>query len=154
MEKRISKHISYKEGVHSNTATRKGIKNVPNETQLASMKTLAKKVFEPLRTHFDEPIRINSFFRSSVLNTRIGGSKTSQHCKGEAVDMDALGGITNKQLFDYIKDNLDFDQLIGEGRESNGDYKWIHVSYTDKRPNRNIVMEADFSSGKVKYKLV
>ena len=104
---KISKHISYKEGTHSNTAVRRRMRNEPDETQLAAMKLLSKKVFEPLRVHFDQPIRVNSFFRSAALNKAIGGSRTSQHCSGEAIDIDATNGITNKQLFDYIQDNLD-----------------------------------------------
>jgi zinc D-Ala-D-Ala carboxypeptidase len=138
---KISKHITYKEGTHSNTATRRRIKNEPNDEQLMAMKLLGKKIFEPLRVHFDTPIRINSFFRSVALNKAIGGSGTSQHCKGEAVDMDATGEITNKQLFDYIKDNLEFDQLIWEfGTTKNPD--WVHVSFTSERENRKQVLKA------------
>ena len=138
---RISKHISAKEGVHSNTATRRKIKNEPNSVQLAAMKAVAEKVFEPLREHFDEPIRVNSFFRSPNLNKAIGGSRTSQHCLGEAIDMDGTNGITNKQLFDYIKDNLEFDQLIWEfGTDKNPD--WVHVSYKAKGKNRKRVLKA------------
>lgn len=138
---KISKHISYKEGIRSDTATRNRIRNEPNEEELAAMKMLAKKVFEPLRVHFDTPIRVNSFFRSSALNKRIGGSTTSQHCKGEAIDIDATGDVTNKQLFDYIKDNLEFDQLIWEfGTTKEPD--WIHVSFTTAKPNRNRILKA------------
>jgi len=138
---KISKHISYKEGTHSNTATRRRMRNEPNEEQLAAMKLLAKKVFEPLRVHFNEPIRVNSFFRSAALNKAIGGSRTSQHCNGEAIDVDATNGITNKQLFDYIKDNLQFDQLIWEfGTDKKPD--WIHVSYRTSKPNRNRILKA------------
>lgn len=139
--KPISKHITYKEGVRSATATRRGIKNTPGESQLAAMKLVAKKVFEPVRTHFDKPIRINSFFRSKALNRAIGGSSTSQHCQGEAIDMDGLSGLTNAEIFHYIKDNLEFDQLIWEfGTDKEPD--WIHVSYTNRRPNRKIVLRA------------
>ncbi|PCJ26983.1 MAG: hypothetical protein COA97_04610 [Flavobacteriales bacterium] len=138
---KISKHITYKEGIHSNTATRRRMRNEPDEEQLAAMKVLAKKVFEPLRVHIEIPIRINSFFRSIALNKAIGGSGASQHCKGEAVDMDATGDTTNKQLFDYIKDNLDFDQLIWEfGTSKNPD--WVHVSYTSRRENRKQILKA------------
>jgi len=113
--KNISSNISYKEGVSSNTATRKGIYNNPTPEQLKAMVNLANKVFQPLRKAMgDKPIIINSFFRSEKLNRFIGGSRTSQHCKGEAMDLDALGECTNKQLFFYIKNNLDFDQLIWE----------------------------------------
>tara|TARA_R110000803_G_scaffold16197_8_gene44497 strand:+ start:10899 stop:11330 length:432 start_codon:yes stop_codon:yes gene_type:complete len=133
---KISKHISYKEGTHSNTATRNNIENIPDSYELEAMKKVAEMVFEPLRAEFGEPIRINSFFRSIELNKRIGGSSTSQHCKGEAIDMDALNGITNKQLFNYIKNNLDFDQLIDEQN-----YSWIHVSYKFQGVNRKNVLK-------------
>lgn len=147
---RISKHISWKEGTHSNTATRRGIDNTPNQEQLNAMKALAKNVFEPIRNHFGKPIRVNSFFRSVKLNKAIGGSSTSQHCKGEAIDLDAIG-FTNKEIYNYIKDNLEFDQLIGEGKDSNGDFLWVHVSYKYEGLNRKQTLVADFSSGKAKY---
>ena len=138
---KISKHITYKEGVNSATAIRNGIKNEPNETQIKAMKELSKKVFEPMRVHFDQPIRVNSFFRSIALNKRIGGTGTSQHCKGEAIDLEATNELTNKQMFDYIKDNLDFDQLIWEfGTTKEPD--WVHVSYVSKKENRNRVLKA------------
>ena len=76
----ISKHISYKEGVYSNTAIRRGISNDPNDEQLANMELVAEEVFEPLRTYIGGPIKINSFFRSPELNKAIGGSGKSQHC--------------------------------------------------------------------------
>ena len=86
----ISKHISYKEGVHSITAIRKGIDNEPNEEQLANMKLVANNVFEPLRVFINGPIKVNSFFRSPDLNKAIGGSTKSQHCKGQAIDIGLL----------------------------------------------------------------
>jgi zinc D-Ala-D-Ala carboxypeptidase len=91
MEK-ISKHISYREGVYSITADRKGIENIPNDDQLANMKLIAEKVFEPLRNFVGGPIKINSFFRSVKLNRAIGGSAKSQHCKGQAIDIDDTFG--------------------------------------------------------------
>jgi len=147
---RISAHITYKEGVNSSTATRRGINNVPNEEHLANMRLLAEKVFEPLRVHFDEPIRINSFFRCTALNVAVGGSGSSQHCKGEALDMDATNGITNADLFNYIKDNLEFDQLIWEyGTDKEPD--WVHVSFTDRRENRGIILKAVRGKGYIHY---
>ncbi|PCI94912.1 MAG: hypothetical protein COB15_12725 [Flavobacteriales bacterium] len=149
---KISKHISYKEGTHSNTATRRRMRNEPDEVQLKAMKLLSKEVFEPLRAHFDQPIRVNSFFRSAALNKAIGGSRTSQHCSGEAIDIDATNGVTNKQLFDYIKDNLDFDQLIWEfGTDKNPD--WVHVSYTETRANRKQILKA-VKDGKPVYQII
>jgi len=136
----ISKNISYNEAIRSNTAKRRKIKNEPNNIQLAAMKLLAEKVFQPTREHFGEPIRINSFFRSVNLNKAIGGSRTSQHCTGEAIDLDGLNGVSNSDIFHYIKDNLEFDQLIwefGTDKEPN----WVHVSFKKGR-NRKIVLKA------------
>jgi len=151
MEK-ISLNISYKEATHSNTAKRKGIENEPNKTQLAAMKLVAEKVFQPVRQKFRVPIFISSFFRCKELNTVLGGSKTSQHCKGEAMDLDAdvFGNVTNAQIFRYILDNLDFDQLIWEyGDDENPN--WVHVSFK-KTGNRKQVLKAVKGKGYVKYK--
>jgi zinc D-Ala-D-Ala carboxypeptidase len=139
----ISEHITYKEAVHSDTAKRLGLDNTPNGGQIERMKTLAIKVFEPLRNHVGVPIHIGSFFRSLALNTAIGGAKDSQHTTGEAMDIDAekYGGTTNKELFEYIKDNLEFDQLIWEfGTDTEPD--WVHVSFTYKHPNRKEILKA------------
>jgi hypothetical protein len=139
--KRISKHISYKEATGSNYAKQYGIKNKPNEEQVENMKLLAKKVFEPLREWVGCPIRVNSMFRSLELNTALKGSITSSHMKGEAMDITSMSCDkedckTNLDMFHYIKDNLDFDQLIWEfGAEP----KWLHVSY-NKDKNRKQVL--------------
>jgi hypothetical protein len=141
--KKISNHISYKEGVNSNTATRRKLKNNPNETQLKSMVLVANSVFEPVRIHFNKRIRINSFFRCEKLNTVIGGSRTSQHCSGEAIDMDGMDGLSNSSIFHYIKDNLDFDQLIWEfGTDK--EPSWVHVSFK-KSGNRKQILKAVYS---------
>ena len=129
----ISKHISFSEATKSNTAIKKGISNIPNESQLQNMKLIAEKVFEPLRVWAGEPIRVNSMFRSYKLNKVIGGAGSSQHCSnnGSAIDIDALGNKTNADLFNYIKDNIEYDQLIWEfGNDTNPD--WVHVSYKYK----------------------
>ena len=150
----ISKHISYKEGVYSNTATRRGIDNTPNNEQLDNMKLLAKEVFEPLRTYVAGPIKINSFFRSPELNTAIGGSTTSQHCKGQAMDIDdTFGRMTNAEMYHWIKENLDFDQMIWEfGDDDNPN--WVHVSYVSKDGNRNRCLLAYKENKKTKYKVI
>jgi hypothetical protein len=138
---KISKNITYKEGTHSNTATRRRMRNEPDEIQLKAMKKLAKEIYEPLIAEFGETIHVNSFFRSAALNKAIGGSRTSQHCMGEAIDIDAANGITNKKLFDYIIKNLDFDELRWEyGNDKNPD--WIHVSYISTKENRKRVLKA------------
>jgi zinc D-Ala-D-Ala carboxypeptidase len=136
--------------VHSNTATRRNIDNNPNAEQLAAMKLVTAKVFQPVREWYGKPIRVNSFFRSPELNTRIGGSKTSQHCKGEAIDIDTSND--NKKLYDYIRDNLEYDQLIWEfGNESNPD--WIHVSFS-KNGNRKRQLLAKKVNGRTTYSVI
>jgi len=150
----ISKHISYKEGVYSITAIRKGIDNEPNEEQLSNMKLVAEKIFEPVRTHFKVPIKVNSFFRSPDLNKAIGGSTKSQHCKGQAIDIDdTYGKIKNYDIYWWIKDNLDFDQMIWEfGNNDNPD--WVHVSYVSPDKNRNRCLKAYRENGKTKYMVI
>jgi len=119
----ISKHLSYKEATHSNTAKARKIDNTPSPDTLVKMKYVAENVFEPLREWYDSPIYINSFYRSEELNYAIRGAKNSQHKKGEAIDISAGSSTENKKLFDWIAENLEYDQLINEYG-----YKWIHVS--------------------------
>ena len=147
----ISNHISYKEGTYSNTAIRRGIDNIPDEEQLANMHLIATEVFEPLRLYVGGPIKINSFFRSPDLNTAIGGSSKSQHCKGQAIDLDDTFGFkTNAEMFEWIRENLDFDQMIWEfGDDENPD--WIHISYVGKISNRNRCLKAYKEDGKTRY---
>ena len=150
----ISKHISYKEGVYSRTATRLGIKNNPNAEQMKNMIAIAEEVFEPLRTYVGGPIKINSFFRSPELNKAIGGSSKSQHCYGQAIDLDdTFGRCTNAEMFEFIKNNLNFDQIIWEfGDEDNPD--WVHVSYVSPEQNRNRCLQAYKENGKTNYKII
>jgi zinc D-Ala-D-Ala carboxypeptidase len=150
----ISKHISYKEGVYSNTAIRVGINNDPNDEQLENMELIANEVFEPLRVWVGGPIKINSFFRSPELNTAIGGSGKSQHCKGQAIDIDdTFGKATNAEMYHWIKENLDFDQMIWEfGDDENPN--WVHVSYVSPRENRNRCLLAYKENKKTKYKII
>ena len=151
---KISKNVSYKEGVYSITADRLGIENKPNEEQLANMKIIAEKVFQPLRQWVGGPIKINSFFRSPELNKAIGGSSKSQHCKGQAIDIDdTFGKRTNAEMFIYIKEMLDFDQAIWEfGNDDNPN--WVHVSYVSPEANRNRCLKAYRENGKTKYKII
>lgn len=138
----LSKNVSLEEFCHSDTAKRNGIDNtIKDAVHLASAKLLSEKVFQKVREHFTVPIHISSGYRSLALNRAIKGASSSQHCRGEAMDLDAdrYGKITNKQIFDYIKDNLEFDQLIWEfGTDSNPD--WVHVSYAAH--NRKQVLKA------------
>ena len=147
----ISEHISEKEATKSVTALRLGLDNTPDGDTLNNMKIVAEKVFEPLREYVGGAIKINSFYRSSALNEAIGGSTRSQHCKGQAMDIDDIyGHKTNKEMFNWIKDNLDFDQMIWEfGNEDNPD--WVHVSYVSEDKNRNRILKAVRDEGKTKY---
>lgn len=150
----ISKHISDKEGVYSRTALRLDIDNIPEPYHLVNMQIIAELVFEPLREWVSGPVKINSFYRCKELNSAIGGSSRSQHCEGRAIDIDdTFGHKTNAEMFDYIKDNLDFDQLIWEfGNDNNPD--WVHVSYVSSDENRRRIMKAYKLNGKSKYKLI
>jgi len=153
MEK-ISKHISYKEGTRSITALRKGINNIPNDYELANMETIAANIFEPLRKWVGGPIKINSFFRCEELNTTIGGSSNSQHCQGRAIDIDDTYGYkTNAEMFEYIRTNLNFDQIIWEfGTDTNPD--WVHVSYVSEEQNRKRCLKASRENGKTVYSIM
>ena len=154
MSDRISEHVSLKEGIKSRTATRLNIDNVPRDLDLINMKTIAEKVFEPLRDFVGGPISINSFYRSPKLNSAIGGSTSSQHCKGCALDIDDTYGYkTNAEMFEYIKCNLDYDQMIWEfGDDNNPD--WVHVSYITEDTNRRRCLKAYKENSKTKYKII
>ena len=152
---RISKHISYKEAVHSATAKRRGIENVPNDSQLDNMYKVADFIFEPLRMYVGGAIKITSFFRSEELNTAIGGSTKSQHCKGQALDVDDVYGYkTNAEMYTWIKENLNFDQMIWEfGTDMNPN--WVHISYVSEEDNRNRCLKAyKDDMGRTKYKTI
>jgi len=153
--RRISNHISYEEAIRSNTARRLGLRNYPSSQALENMKRLAKEIFEPLRVaNSNRPIRINSFYRSVKLNKAIGGSSRSQHCKGQAIDLDdTYGGMTNAQMFRWINDNLDYDQMIWEfGNNKNPD--WVHVSYVSPQLNRNRKLKARRRNGRTTYEIM
>ena len=137
MKKKISKHISFKEATHSDYATKYGIKNKPTAEHIKNMELVAEKVFEPLREWVGSPIRVNSFYRSEELNRGIGGSPVSSHLTGNAIDITSMGGKTNLEMFHYIKDELDFDQLILEYHNiEEPNSGWIHCSYKSPTNNR------------------
>ena len=153
MEK-ISKHISYKEAVKSNTAMRLNIDNTPGAYEITNMNGIAHNIFEPLREWVGGPIKINSFFRCVELNKAIGGSSKSQHCQGRAIDIDdTYGKMTNAEMYHWIKENLDFDQMIWEfGNDDNPD--WVHISYVSPEDNRNRCLKAYRENGKTKYMVI
>jgi hypothetical protein len=147
---KLSQHLSLSEVIRSESAKRNGISNMPIPLHIDNFKLLAEKVFEPVRVHFGVPIHISSGYRSIELNKCIGGSLTSQHCSGEAIDIDMDGsqsGVTNKMVFDYIKDNLVYDQIINEF-----DYSWVHVSYAANGKNRKQALDAIRVNGKTTYR--
>ena len=162
---KVSKYVSLSEVTHSNTAKSKGLDNTPTEEQLELIKSAAENVFDKLREASKGPVKINSVFRGPELNKAIGGSKTSQHCVGldpdsrsygAAFDVDdyywtrGLNEMNNTEMGDYIRENLDFDQLIYEF-PINGYPKWIHFSYRPDGKNRKQVLIATKRSGKTKY---
>jgi len=147
----LSKNLSLAEVIRSETAKRRGVSNMPTDAHIANFKLLAEKVFQPIRDHFGVPIHISSGYRSAALNKAIGGAASSQHCTGEAIDIDMDGtSVTNAQIFNYIKDNLEFDQLIWEfGTDTNPD--WVHVSYESTGKQRKQMLKAVKSGGATKY---
>tara|TARA_R110000751_G_scaffold237065_2_gene338176 strand:- start:131 stop:661 length:531 start_codon:yes stop_codon:yes gene_type:complete len=150
--RRISNHISWKEGIRSRTALRKGIDNTPDIEEIKCMIEIAEFVFEPLREFVGGPIKINSFFRCKKLNTAIGGSRHSQHMKGQAIDIDdTFGHKTNAEMYHFIKDNLEFDQMIWEFGD-NDNPNWVHVSFVGHRKNRKkLTVASKDDNGKVRY---
>ena len=150
----LSKHVSLREGVYSRTAERLGIKNDPTDEHLLNMITISEKVFEPLRDHVGGPIKINSFYRGPELNKVIGGSSKSQHCNGQAIDIDdTFGHASNAEMYDWIKANLDYDQMIWEfGTDQNPN--WVHISYVSPEKNRNRCLKAYKDKNKTKYIII
>lgn len=147
----LSKNLSLVEMLRSESAKRAGISNVPTAQHIQNMQSLAINIFQPIRNFFKVAILISSGYRSALLNKKIGGSSTSQHSNGEAIDIDQDGtSITNADVFNFIKNNLDFDQLIWEfGNEKNPD--WVHVSYKRSGPQRNQILRAVKKGGKTIY---
>ena len=137
----LSENFSLNEFTKSDTAVRKGIDNTPNDVHLENMKALCENVLQKVRSHFGKSVRITSGYRSSELCEAIGSSSKSQHAKGQAADFE-ITGIDNKDLAIWIRDNVDFDQLIlefyTEGDPNSG---WVHCSYSSTS-NRKEVLSA------------
>ncbi len=150
---KLSEHLDLVEVTRSTDAKRLGIKNEPTAEHLENLKKLAENIFEPIRNHFGVPIFVSSGYRSSKLNKAIGGTKNSQHLLGQALDLDmdaSKSGVTNKMVFEYIKSNLNFDQLIFEyGTKDAPD--WVHVSFNPNDKQRKQVLRAKRVAGKPKY---
>lgn len=147
---KLSANFSVNELTRSQTATRKGIDNSPNDEQLASLRDLCEHVLQPIRDYFDKPVRISSGLRVPELNSAIGGSTTSDHCKGMAADIE-IPGVDNKELAEWIGENLEFRQMILEfytiGIPDSG---WVHISY-NPADNKKQVLTATKQNGKTVY---
>ena len=147
---RLSTNFTLQEYIKSQTATRKGLDNTPNDEHLAKAKMLFENVVQKVRENFGVTV-INSGYRGPALNEAVGGSTKSQHCKGEAVDIECPG-TPNYDVANWIKENLEFDQLILEfytpGIPDSG---WVHVSYKSEG-NRKHVLTAMKENGKTVYK--
>lgn len=147
---KLSPNFSLQEFTKSQTAVRLGIDNTPEEDHLVAAQSLFLMVVQPIRDHFG-PTVLNSGYRGPALNEAVGGSATSQHCKGEAVDLE-VPGVPNAEVAEWIRDNLDFDQLILEfytpGIPDSG---WVHVSYKNEG-NRKSILTAMKEDGKTVYK--
>ena len=148
---RLSEHLSVREVSKSNTATRRGINNEPTDEHLKNLKLVAQKIFEPLRNHFGIAIGISSGYRSEELNKAVNGSKSSHHCSGMALDLDAdiYGRLTNKEIFEFILNHLEFTQLIWEYGTDN-EPNWVHVAY-DPNNLKKQVLRAVKGKGYIKF---
>ena len=149
----ISEHLSLSELIRSDSAKRLGVTNMPTPEHIINLKALADNIFEPIRAHFRCPIYISSGYRSAELNKALNGAKSSQHLKGEAIDIDMDGssnGVTNAMVYDFIITKLDFDQVIWEhGNTENP--AWVHVSYKKNGPQRHDILRAVLIDGGTKY---
>jgi len=151
---RLSENLSLYEMIKSDTAIRNGINNYPTDGHLGNMIIWAENIFQPIRDYFGEPIFISSGYRSRELNSLINGSLRSQHCLGQAGDIDQdnrASGVTNRDVFDFILDHLDFDQLILEYPDEDMNPAWVHVSYVSEDDNRNQTLVAVKEGKTTKY---
>lgn len=146
----LTKNFSLAEMVKSETALRHDLDNTPGDAEVASLKLLAEKVLQPVRDHYAKGVKVNSGFRHPEVNAKVGGSKTSDHCRGQAADIE-IPGVANAELAEWIKDNLQFTQLILEfytpGIPDSG---WVHVSYNPADLKKQ-VMTATKKDGKTVY---
>jgi hypothetical protein len=147
----LTENVSLKELTKSESATRFGISNEPTEEALSNLQKLATHILQPVRDHFGKPLIITSGYRSPELCLKIGSTTTSQHTKGQASDFE-IGGIANKDLSDWIHQNLDYDQLILEfWKPEDANSGWVHCSYKGEGQNRKQYLRAFTENGKTKY---
>jgi len=146
----LTNNFTLSEMVKSETALRHDMDNTPGEVEIANLKTLCDKVLQPVRDHFQRGVKVNSGFRHPEVNAKVGGSKTSDHCKGQAADIE-IPGVANADLAVWVRDNLEYTQLILEfytpGVPDSG---WVHVSY-DPANLKKQVLTAVKKDGKTVY---
>jgi len=149
----LSENFSLKELTASQTAARKGIDNTPSPEHQENLKSLCEMILQPVRDHFQRVVSVSSGYRSPALCEAIGSKITSQHAKGQAADFEIFG-LSNKELADWINENLDYDQLILEyWKESDPNSGWIHCSYNPEG-NRKEYLRAYKNEGKTKYERI
>ena len=147
----LTENVSLKELTKSESATRFGISNEPTEEALTNLQKLATHILQPVRDNFGKPLIITSGYRSPELCVKIGSTTTSQHTKGQAADFE-INGIANKDLSDWIHQNLDYDQLILEfWKPEDPNSGWVHCSYKGEGQNRKQYLRAFTENGKTKY---
>ena len=150
---KLTENFSLNELTKSQTAERKGIDNTPSTEHQENLKSLCEMILQPIRDHFGQVVSVSSGYRSPELCVAIGSSTQSQHAKGQASDFEIFG-VSNKELADYINENLDYDQLILEyWKESDPNSGWVHCSYTNGS-NRKQYLRAYKENGSTKYEPV
>jgi zinc D-Ala-D-Ala carboxypeptidase len=146
----LTKNFTLEEMTKSETALRHGMDNIPGENEIGNLKLLCEKVLQPVRDHFGKGVKVNSGFRHPDVNAKVGGSRTSDHTRGQACDIE-IPGVPNAELAEWIRDNLDYRQLILEfytpGVPDSG---WVHVSYVAE-DNKKEVLTATRKDGKTVY---
>jgi len=148
---KLSRNFTLQELIKSDTAVRKGIDNNPNSDQIAKLKLLCDNILQPVRDYFQKPVTISSGYRSPELSQKIGSSSRSQHCKGEAADFE-IPGVSNKELADFINENLSFDQVILEFHNPDEiNSGWVHASYVGERNRSEYLLAEKDENGKVRY---
>jgi len=146
----LTKNFTLAEMTKSETALRHGIDNTPGEQEMCALKVLAENVLQPIRDHFQKGVKINSAYRSPEVNQKVGGSRTSDHCRGQAADIE-IPGVANAELAQWIVDNLEFRQVILEFyTQGIPDSGWVHVSYVPE-DNKKQVLTATKKDGKTVY---
>lgn len=147
----LGKYFTLEEMIKSQTALRRGIDNIPSDDELECLFELVKNVLDPIREHFGKPVTVNSGYRGKKLNKAIKGSKNSQHCKGQAADIEIIG-ISNYELACWIRDNMEFDQLILEFHNRKvPDSGWVHVSWVSPKKNRKQTLTIDNTGTKAGF---